>query len=230
MSNLNLSQNSHKHIRILIVDDHAIVRKGLAGFIEARHDLELVAEAANGAEAIEKAQQTQPDVIIMDLVMPEMDGIAAIAEIKKAAPAARVLVLTSFSEDDQVFAAIQAGAQGYLLKDSSPEELVRVIQQVHLGESFLHPVVARRVIQQLSQKQGDQTALPLLTKREREILTYLAQGCSNQEIAQRAHISEKTARFHVSNILAKLNVETRTQAALWALGKDLVSSDNDRPG
>ncbi|NPV85863.1 MAG: response regulator transcription factor [Anaerolineae bacterium] len=227
---MNTSQNLHGRIRILIVDDHAIVRKGLAGFIEARHDLELVAEAANGAEAIEKARQTQPDVIIMDLVMPEMDGITAITEIKNTIPAARVLVLTSFGEDEKIFAAIQAGAQGYLLKDSSPEELVRAIQQVYLGESYLHPIAARRVIQQLSQKQRFQTALPLLTKREREILTYLAQGYSNQEIAQRAHIGEKTVRFHVSNILAKLNVETRTQAALWALGKDLTPSEDDKPG
>jgi NarL family two-component system response regulator LiaR len=219
-----MRQPEQNSIRILIVDDHEVVRRGLSGFIEARSGFELVGEAANGIEAVAKALLLKPDVIIMDLVMPRMDGVEAISEIKKQNPDARILVLTSFSGDDKIFPALKVGAQGYLLKDSSPEELMQAVLAVYRGESYLQSFVASRLVSELSRKkQVEPVAMDVLTRREREVLALLAQGMTNREISQALSVSEKTARFHVSNILEKLALNSRTQAALYAHRKGLDS-------
>ena len=216
-----------KRIRLVIADDHAIVREGLRALVEDRPDMELVAEAADGAEAVRQALALNPDVILMDLVMPRMDGLAAIQAIKKHGLAARILVLTSFAEDDKVFAAIKAGAMGYLLKDASPQDLLQAIRSVYRGESSLHPSIAHKVIQELARP----SSLPLtpdpLTEREVIVLKLVAQGLSNQDIAERLRVSERTAGSHVSRILDKLHLANRTQAALYALREGLAHLDVD---
>ncbi len=212
-------------IRLLVVDDHAIVREGLRWLIATEPGIDLVGEAADGVEAVRKARGLEPDVILMDLVMPRKDGIEAIAEIKAAQPEVRILVLTSFAEDEKVFPAIKAGALGYLLKDTSPQALLRAIRDVYAGTPSMHPIVARKLIQEL-QRPSD---LPLteepLTEREVEVLKLVARGLSNEDIAQRLYISERTARTHVSNILSKLHLANRTQAALYALREGLARLD-----
>jgi NarL family two-component system response regulator LiaR len=215
-------------IRILIVDDHAVVREGLRALISVKTDMQVVGEAADGREAVSLAGSLRPDVILLDLVMPNMDGIQAIAEIKRQDPGARILVLTSFADDAQVFPAIKAGALGYLLKDSSPEELLQAIRDVYQGKPSLHPNIAMRVIQELNRPQEDlpPTEDPL-TERELEVLKLVAQGQSNQEIAIALTISERTVGTHVSNILDKLHLANRTQAALYALRTGLASLDPD---
>jgi NarL family two-component system response regulator LiaR len=213
-------------IHILVVDDHAVVREGLRAFISAKPDMELVGEAEDGEEAVLKARSLQPDVILMDLVMPGKTGIQAIQEIRAGNPEARILVLTSFGEDDQVFSAIKAGALGYLLKDSSPQELLEAIRCVYRGESSLHPAVARKLILSYGQDQPTEPGTDVLTEREVEVLKLVARGLSNQEIAQKLHVGEGTARFHVGNILGKLQLENRTQAALYALREGLASLEN----
>ena len=201
-------------IRVLVVDDHLVVRAGIRGLLTTEPDIEVVGEAANGAEAVTQAARLRPDVILMDLVMPQMDGITAIEQIIASQPAARILVLTSFDADDKVFPAIRAGALGYTLKDFGPAELVRAIQRVHRGDSSLHPTVARKVLQELAHPpQRPRTADPL-TKREVEVLREVAHGESNQGIAAALGIGERTVRVHVSNILSKLHLASRTQAAL----------------
>jgi NarL family two-component system response regulator LiaR len=214
-------------IRILIADDHAIVREGMNHLIEGRPDLEIVAEAADGAEAVLMAQRRQPDVILMDLVMPRLDGIAAIKAIKRDNPAARILVLTSFAEDDKVFAAVKAGALGYLLKDSSPLELIQAIHDVHGGNASLPPTIARKLIRELNQPPALPPSEEPLTEREVEILKLVAQGLSNQEIAERLTISPRTVGAHVGHILDKLHLANRTQAALYALRQGLVGLDEE---
>jgi NarL family two-component system response regulator LiaR len=216
-------------IRILIADDHAIVREGLRALIGTKPDMELVGEAADGVEAVLKARSLQPDVILLDLVMPRKDGIEAIGEIKRENPEARILVLTSFAEDEKVFPAIQAGALGYLLKDSSPQELLKAIREVYRGESSLHPTIARKLIRELHRPPGSlpPTEEPL-TEREVEVLSLVARGLSNQEIADRLVVSERTVRTHVSNILGKLHLANRTQAALYAVREGLVSPDTNK--
>jgi NarL family two-component system response regulator LiaR len=216
-------------IRILIADDHAIVREGLRALISTKPDMELVGEAADGVEAVLKARSLRPDVILLDLVMPRKDGIEAIGEIKGENPEARILVLTSFAEDHKVFPAIQAGALGYLLKDSSPQELLKAIREVYQGESSLHPTIARKLIRELHRPPGSlpPTEEPL-TEREMEVLSLVARGLSNQEIADRLVVSERTVRTHVSNILGKLHLANRTQAALYAVREGLVSPDTNR--
>jgi NarL family two-component system response regulator LiaR len=204
-------------IRILVVDDHAVVREGLRALISGKPDMELVGEAGDGQEALLQARSLQPDVILMDLVMPHKDGIQAIREIRGENPAARILVLTSFGEDDQVFSAVKAGALGYLLKDSSPQELLEAIRCVYRGESSLHPAVARKLILGYGQDQPAEVGTDILTEREVEVLKLVAQGLSNQTIAQHLHVGEGTVRFHVGNVLGKLRLENRTQAALYAL-------------
>jgi NarL family two-component system response regulator LiaR len=216
-----------KMIRVLVIDDHVVVRQGIRALLATETDIEVVGEAENGREAVAEAESLQPDVILMDLVMPEMDGIEAIRRITARQPEARILVLTSFAADDKVFPAIKAGALGYLLKDSSPEELVGAIHQVHRGESSLHPAIARKLLQELSQPPDKPRTLEPLTEREVEVLKLVAQGRSNQEIAEALVISEATARTHVSNILHKLHLASRTQAALYALREGLASLDDE---
>jgi len=213
-------------IRILITDDHVVVRRGTQALLATEPEIEVVGEAKNGEEAVAKALQLQPDVILMDLEMPVMDGIEAIRRITASRPDARILVLTSFATDDKVFPAIKAGALGYLLKDSSPDELVRAIRQVHRGESSLHPTIARKLLQEMSRPMQKPPTEDPLTEREVEVLRLVAQGRSNQDIADELVISEATVRTHVSNILGKLHLASRTQAALYALKEGLASLDD----
>jgi NarL family two-component system response regulator LiaR len=213
-------------IRVLVVDDHAIVRKGIRALLATEPTIEVVAEAEDGREAFSAAQRIQPDVILMDLVMPGMDGLEATRRITALQPEVRVLVLTSFAGDDKVFPAIKAGARGYLLKDSGPEELVQAIYQVHRGESSLHPSIARRLLRELSDPSQRGPDGDALTEREVEVLQLVAQGQSNREISDRLGIREATVRTHMSNILTKLNLCSRTQAALYALREGLASLHN----
>ncbi len=216
-------------LRVLIADDHPIVRDGLRTLINTEPGMELVGEAINGADAVEKARRLQPDVILMDLVMPVKDGIQAITEIKQFLPKVPILVLTSFSDEDKVFPAIRAGAMGYLLKDASPEQLLQAIYNVHKGEASLHPSIALQLIREINQPSN----LPLiedpLTDRELEVLRLVAQGLTNQEIAERLVRSEWTVRTHVRNILSKLHLANRTQAALYALREGLAELKEDEP-
>jgi len=211
-------------IRVLLTDDHAIVRKGVRALLATERDIQVVGEACDGEEAVAQAETLCPDVILMDLVMPKLDGIEAISRIMSKLPGTRILVLTSFAADEKVFPAIKAGALGYLLKDSGPEELVGAIRQVHRGEPSLEPSIARKVLLELSRPptQKSLTVDPL-TERELDILRHVAQGCSNKEIALKLALSELTVRTHVSNILGKLHLASRTQAALYALQKGITS-------
>jgi NarL family two-component system response regulator LiaR len=213
-------------IRVFVADDHAIVRKGIAAVLEIVPDIVVVGEAENGRDAVHRVEQLRPDVILMDLVMPEMDGIEAIRRIKDRQPEARILVLTTFAGEDKIFPAIKAGALGYHLKDSRPEELVQAIRQVHRGESSLHPVIARKVLEELSRPSDRPPTPDPLTPREVQVLQLVAQGLENPEIAERLVISEATVRTHVSNITSKLHVASRTQAALYALREGIASLDN----
>jgi NarL family two-component system response regulator LiaR len=213
-------------IRILIADDHAIVRDGLRALIETEPGMEVAGEARDGMEAVAQARHLHPDVILLDLVMPRQDGIAAIRDIKQEDPAARILVLTSFAEDEKVFPAIKAGALGYLLKDSSPQQLLEAIRDVHRGESSLHPTIARKLIGELHRPPaGLPPASEPLTAREMEVLRLVAKGLSNPEIAGALTIGERTVRTHVSNILGKLHLANRTQAALYALREGLAGPE-----
>jgi NarL family two-component system response regulator LiaR len=210
-------------IRVLIADDHAVVRRGLCELINSEPGMEVVGEAADGLEAVQKSQTLQPDVILIDLVMPHKDGLEAITEIKKENPEARILILTSFAEDEKVFPAIKAGALGYLLKDTLPEDLLRAIRETYRGESSLHPTIARKLIRELNQPSDLPPAEEPLTAREVEILRLVAHGRTNQEIGERLSISERTVSNHVSTILAKLYLANRVQAALYALREGLAS-------
>lgn len=210
-------------IRILIADDHAIVREGLRALLSTEPDLELVAEATDGVQAVSKVSALKPDVILLDMVMPRMDGHEAIVEIKKNWPEARIIVLTSFSDDEKVFSAIRSGALGYLLKDSSPQDLLHAIHTVANGEGFLSPTIASKVIREINQPPKLPPSRDPLTAREMEILKHVAQGLTNDEIAERLVVSERTVRTHVSNILAKLQLANRTQAALYALKEGIAS-------
>ena len=210
-------------IRVLIADDHGIVREGLRAVISAEPDLKLVGEAVDGEDARQKALALKPDVIVMDLMMPRKNGLDATREIKHAEPHARILVLTSFSDDDMVFAAIKASAVGYLLKDSSAQELPNAIRCLYRGESSLHPAIARKLVLRCA---DDSTASDALTEMEIEVLKLMAHGLKNQAIGDRLNISERTARFHVSNIMSKLHLENRTEAALYAIRRGLVSAED----
>jgi NarL family two-component system response regulator LiaR len=216
-------------IRILIVDDHAIVRKGIHALLKTETGMQVVGEAGDGQEAVSLAQTLKPDLILMDLVMPRMDGIEATRRITEGEGAPRILVLTSFAADDKVFPAIKAGALGYLLKDSGPEELVRAIRQVHRGEPSLEPSIARKVLQELSHPTRTELTPEPLSERELDVLRLIAQGCSNRTIAEKLVISEVTVRTHVSNILGKLHLASRTQAALYALREGLASLEDIPP-
>ena len=207
---------------MLIADDHAVVRQGLRTFLQLQEDIEVVGEASDGAEAVRLAGELVPDVVLMDLVMPSKDGIEATRAIKALSPTTQVLVLTSFTDDDKVFAAVRAGAAGYLLKDVQPADLGGAIRTVHRGEALLHPAVAGKLMREFAE--GKQTAADpsALTEREMDVLRLIAKGMSNREIALDLGIAEKTVKTHVSSILQKLHLADRTQAALYAVRKHLV--------
>jgi NarL family two-component system response regulator LiaR len=209
-------------IRLLIADDHAIVREGLRGLIETESGMQIVAEAENGAEAVRLVGETNPDLILIDLVMPEMDGLQAIEVIRAKDPEARILVLTSFDEDEKVFAAVKSGAQGYLLKDSSPTDLLQAIRDVHAGLPSMHPTIAHKLMHELQRTSDLPPTTDPLSEREVDVLKLVAQGLPNQEIAETLVLSERTVRTHVSNILSKLHLANRTQAALYALKQGLA--------
>lgn len=217
----------NESIRVLVAEDHTVVRAGLIALITSEDGLEVVGQAGDGLEAVERVRECQPDVILMDLSMPKLDGIGAITAIRQEQPRARVLVLTSFVEDEKVFAALKAGALGYLLKESSPDDLLRGIRAIHRGESWLHPAIALKLVRELSEPQVAALEEPL-TERELDILRLVAEGLSNKVIADRLDISERTARTHVSNILEKLHLANRTQATLYALKKGIAEHAEDQ--
>ncbi len=206
-------------ITVLIADDHPFVRHGLRTYLETLDDMEVVGEAADGAEAVELAGRSLPDVVLMDLVMPVLDGIEATRRIRAASPATKVIALTSFAGDEKVFPAIKAGAAGYLLKDVRPAELAEAVRKASRGEALLAPAVAARLMQEVS---GERPAPAGLTERELEVLRLIARGMSNKLIARELVVSEKTVKTHVSNILAKLHLADRTQAALYAVREGLA--------
>ena len=222
-------------IRVLIVDDHAVVRQGLRTFLELQDDpaglaIEVVGEAADGAQAVEQARRLQPDVVLLDLVMPVLGGIEAIPRIIEGSPRSRVIILTSFGEEDKLLPAIRAGAQGYLLKDIPPNELVQAVRAAYLGKVQLHPEIARTLMAAVATREPappaatSQAPAPPddLTEREFEVLSLIAAGLNNRQIADKLVISEKTVKTHVSSILGKLHVEDRTQAAVYALRHGLA--------
>ena len=210
-------------IKVMIVDDHGIVRQGLRTYLDLLEDINIVAEAENGLDALDKVKQFNPDIVLMDLVMPEMDGIEATHKICGSYPGVKVIVLTSFTEDEKVFAAIKAGAVGYLLKDISPPELAKAIQAVQSGETHLHPEITKKLMNQFVSPKSDIEITPdELTPREMEVLQLVAQGLSNKALAKELTISEKTVKTHLSSIYSKLNLSDRTQAAIYALKHDLV--------
>jgi NarL family two-component system response regulator LiaR len=216
-----MTHESHR-IRVLIADDHPLVRNGVRLLLDTVEDMVLVGEAANGYEALDLARSLRPDILLLDLVMPQMDGLEVLKRIKEDLPDVRVLVVTSFADDDKVFPAIRAGALGYFLKEASPDLMVQAIRDVYRGELWLHPTVARKVIRELSEppKSLLRTGSPL-TARELDVLRLIARGLSNQAIADELVISAKTVRYHVSHILHKLHLATRTQAALYAVQEGL---------
>jgi len=216
-------------IRVFIAEDHAIVRKGLRALLATEADIDVVGEAANGRDAVADVARLRPDVVLMDLVLPELDGIEATRQITAASPDARVLVLTSFATDDKVFPAIKAGARGYLLKDAGPDELVQAIRQVARGEASLHPSIARKVLTELARGSDRPPTPQPLTPREVEVVRLVARGLSNQQIAAALALSDATVRSHVSTILGKLHLASRTQAALYALREGLASLDEADP-
>jgi len=212
-----------KAIRVYITDDHQIVRRGIRQLLSTEAGIEVVGEASNGREAVAGVGKLKPDIVLMDLVMPIMDGIEAIRQIKASQPSTQILVLTSFATDDKVFPAIKAGALGYLIKDTSPEELIEAIRQVHKGEPTLHSSIAQKLLREISHTSDQPTSPDPLTDREVEVLRLIARGLSNQEIAETLVVSVATVYTHVSKILDKLHLASRTQAALYALREGLAS-------
>ena len=213
---------SAHRITVLIVDDHIVVRQGLRTFLELQDDIEIVGEAANGLEAIDLARRHQPDIVLLDLIMPRMGGVEATPRLMAASPRTRVIILTSFGEDDQIIPAIRAGAQGYLLKDIPPRDLIQAVREAYAGKAQLHPDVAKKLMAAVA---APPPAAPPpesdLTDRELEVLRLIAEGLNNHEIAQQLTISDKTVKTHVSNILSKLHCDDRTQAAIYAMKKGL---------
>lgn len=214
-----------KSIRLLVVDDQSIVRKGICALLEQVDDIDVIGEASDGEEAVAQAKMVQPDVILMDLVMPRKDGITAIQQILALQPEVRIIALTSFIAEDEVFPAIKAGAMGYLLKDSEPEELITAIRKVSRGEPSLHPIVAKMVLQELGQPVKQPLTPDPLTEREVDVVRLVAQGYSNRQIADELVIGEATVRTHVGSILNKLHLANRVQATLYALREGLTSLD-----
>ena len=216
-------------ISVLVVDDHPIVRSGLSMAIAMDEEMKVIGEAKDGVEAVEKAHLLKPDVIVMDLVMPRKDGVAAIAEICQENPQARILVLTSFAQDERIIAAIKAGASGYLLKDRLPDEVAQAIRDIYHGETVIHPVIARKLIQEI-RSDPKETIEESLTPREKEILMGVAKGLPNKQIAQKVHISEATVRAHVSSIFSKLNLANRSQVVLYAIHRGWIERERDETG
>jgi DNA-binding NarL/FixJ family response regulator len=220
-------------IRVLIADDHPVVREGFGAIVDLEDDIQVVGQAADGQEAVRLARDLQPDVVLMDLVMPKLDGVAAIEQIRDELPETHVLILTTYADDEYIMAGIQAGARGYLLKDALPDELVRAIRVVADGGSLLQPVVAAKVLDKLSALMGGEEepaeeptpSLPLLTDREQQILTLLAGGARNRDIAGALFISERTVKVHVSNLMDKLEARTRTEAVARAIKLGLLKPD-----
>ena len=208
-------------IRVLVADDHAVVRQGLRTFLELQEDVEVVGEAVDGEEALVAVERLAPDVVLLDLVMPRLGGVEALGRIRELSPRTRVLVLTSFADDDKLLPAVRAGAAGYLLKDVEPQELLRAIRTVHGGEGLLDPAVTARVMEEAAAR-GNRVPAHPLTDRELEVLRLIASGHANKRIARDLGVAEKTVKTHVSNILAKLGVSDRTQAALYAVREGLT--------
>jgi len=215
-------------IQVYVTDDHHIVRRGIKQLLETEPGIEVVGEATNGREAVADMDELKPDIVLMDLVMPVMDGIEAIRQIKAGHPSIQILVLTSFATDDKVFPAIKAGALGYLIKDTGPDELVRAIRQVHDGQLTLHPSIAQKLLKELALTSEEPPSPDPLTEREVEVLKLIARGLSNQEIADTLVVSIATVYTHVSKILDKLHLASRTQAALYALREGLASLYEER--
>jgi DNA-binding NarL/FixJ family response regulator len=211
-------------IRVLLVDDHAVVRTGLRTFFDLLDDIEVVGEAGDGSEGLSLARTTKPDVILMDLVMPVMDGLTAIGRIKAELPETEIVALTSFVEEEKVTAALEAGASGYLLKDAQADEVAAAVRAAHAGEVHLDAAVARLLAQRMRDKRSGREPVEPLTDRERDVLRLVGQGMSNKEIAAALFITERTARTYVSNILGKLGLASRTQAALYAVEHKLTSA------
>lgn len=212
-------------ISVLLVDDHRVVRQGLRDFLELQEDIDIIGEAASGEEGVRLAQELLPDVVLMDLVLPGIDGVEATRRVKAVSPSTRVIVLTSFTDNDKVFPSIKAGAISYLLKDVQPEELARAIRAAQRNEAVLHSEVAAKLMQEFSSLRPADDPVEQLTDREMDVLRLIAKGQSNKEIADSLIISEKTVKTHVSNILSKLHLADRTQAAIYALRQRLVPID-----
>jgi DNA-binding NarL/FixJ family response regulator len=211
-----------ERIRVLLVDDHQVVRNGLKTFLGLQDDIEVVGEASDGAQGLTRARELVPDVILMDLLMPVMDGVTAIGAIKQVLPEVEIVAVTSFIEEDKVTAALEAGASGYLLKDADAESVAAAVRAAHAGEVHLDPAVARLLAQRMRERKTSPQLGEPLTEREKEVLSLVGQGASNKEIASELFITERTARTHVSNILGKLGLSSRTQAALYAVEHKMV--------
>ena len=222
----------NENITVLIVDDHTVVRDGLAALISAEEGMRVIGTAADGIEAVKLAGDLKPDVILLDLVMPQMDGVQATIEIRRKDPHARILILTSFAEDHQVFSAIKSGAMGYMMKDTSSEELIKAIRDTYHDRHVLQPEVARKLMRDIQIQDERSMHAKALTERETEILKQVALGKTNQEIADELVLSERTVRTHITNILAKLRLTNRTQAALYALREGIahIPYTRDEPG
>jgi NarL family two-component system response regulator LiaR len=215
-------------IRVLLVDDHSLVREGLRSIIHTQPDMVVVGEAADGTEVANKIEELQPDILLMDMVMPRQDGLATIEQLKERGTSVRIIVLASFADDSKIFPAIKAGAQGYLLKDIKPNDLIQSIRDVHHGEPSLHPSIARMLMAELMNESNLPPTEDPLTDREMDVLKLIASGYTNLEIADQLVISEGTIRKHVSRILDKLHLANRTQAAIYALRQGLASLDPEQ--
>jgi NarL family two-component system response regulator LiaR len=215
--------DQEQRIRVMIVDDHTIVRKGIKALLAETSNIQVVGEACDGLEAIQLSKQLEPDIILMDLLMPKMDGIEATRQITLQQPQVRVLTVTSFVGDEKVYPAIKAGAVGYLLKDSEPAELIRTIYRIYRGEPSLHPLIARKMVREIVELPALKPIPEALTAREVEVLQLVAQGLSNEEIATQLVVSEATVRTHISHLLDKLHLANRVQATLYALREGLTS-------
>lgn len=216
-------------IRILLAEDHAVVRQGTRELLEQREDLEVVAEASNGKEAVQLALKARPDIVIMDFAMPELNGIEATRQIKTVAPNIAILVLTAYDSEQYVFAFLEAGAAGYLLKDVSVDKLVEAIRAVHAGESVLHPAIARKVINRFARtddQHGSRNGLEQITDRELQVLTLAARGMSNRDIARELCISVRTVQTHLGNVFNKMGVGSRTEAVMYGLRKGLITLED----
>jgi DNA-binding NarL/FixJ family response regulator len=221
---LEASVNETAPIRVLLVDDHAVVRMGLKVFFDLQDDIQVVGEAGDGSEGLAMARRLRPDVVLMDLLMPNMDGLTAIGRIKAEMPETEIVAVTSFIEEEKVTAALEAGASGYLLKDAEADEVAAAVRAAYAGEVHLDPAVARLLTQRLRARKTEPDATEPLTDRERDVLRLLGQGMSNKEIGSTLFITERTARTYVSNILGKLSLASRTQAALWAVEHKLAEA------